>query len=258
MTGITMFDTALNDQFPDGAAAYAAYVDGGVGNQPNYAWIVAAFPKARHLSIALFASNNADALDVEQGAAAPAAIPGWYARQAARGIERPVIYASVSTMESEILPVLAQASIPRMKTRLWTAHYGLGEHICGPRTCGQLSVDADGTQWTSSALGKTLDQSLLRDDFFGTTMPPQSWEDKLMATITNISKGSKATQAVKNWQALLVAHGYNLGTSGLRKDGVDGVFGTVTDSATRKFQEAKGITVDGLVGPQTWVTVLSS
>jgi hypothetical protein len=32
-----MFDTALNDQFPAGAAAYAAYVDGGIGNQPNYA-----------------------------------------------------------------------------------------------------------------------------------------------------------------------------------------------------------------------------
>jgi hypothetical protein len=26
-----MFDTALNDQFPAGAAAYAAYADGGIG-----------------------------------------------------------------------------------------------------------------------------------------------------------------------------------------------------------------------------------
>jgi hypothetical protein len=34
MAGITMYDTALNDQFPAGAAAYAAYVDGGIGNQP--------------------------------------------------------------------------------------------------------------------------------------------------------------------------------------------------------------------------------
>src|ERR1700728_4170958 len=98
-----MFDTALNDQFPGGAAAYAAYVDGGIGNQPNYAYIVSAFPKAEHLSIALFATDNADVLDVEAGASAPSDIPAWYARQVKRGIQRPVIYASASTMNDAIL-----------------------------------------------------------------------------------------------------------------------------------------------------------
>src|ERR1700744_5899896 len=106
-----MSDTALNAQFPGGAAAYAAYVDGSVGNQPNYAYIVSAFPKAEHLAIALFAANNADVLDVEAGAAVPSHIPGWYARQVARGIKRPVIYASASAMNSDVLPVLAQAGI---------------------------------------------------------------------------------------------------------------------------------------------------
>jgi hypothetical protein len=119
-----MFDTALNDQFPAGAAAYAAYVDGGIGNQPNYAYIVRAFPKAQHLSIALFASDNADALDVEPGASAPSDIPGWYARQVARGIRRPVIYASASAMNDDVLPVLSQAGIGRASTRLWTQAVG--------------------------------------------------------------------------------------------------------------------------------------
>ena len=168
-----MYDTALNNQFPAGAAAYAGYADGGVGNQPNYAYIVSAFPKAQHLSIALFASDNADALDVEPGASEPADIPAWYARQVARGIQRPVIYASASTMNDPILTVLSQAGIARAKTRLWTAHYGLGEHICGPGTCGALSVNADGTQWTSSAMGLVLDQSLLLEDFFTTTPTTQ-------------------------------------------------------------------------------------
>ena len=161
-----MFDTALNDQFPAGAAAYAAYVDGGIGNQPNYAYIVSTFPKAQHLSIALFADNNADALDVEPGASDPSDIPGWYSRQVARGIQRPVIYASVSAMNDSVLPVLRQAGIARARTRLWTAHYGLDEHICGPGTCGALSINADGTQWTSSARGLVLDQSLLLENFF--------------------------------------------------------------------------------------------
>src|SRR5215475_7744363 len=144
-----MYDTALNNQFPSGAAAYAAYVDGGIGNQPNYAYIVSAFPKAQHLSIALFPGHNADALDVEAGAAAPSDIPAWYSRQVQRGIQRPVIYASASVMNDAVLPVLGQAGISRAQTRLWTAHYGLGAHICGPGSCGQLSILADGTQWTS-------------------------------------------------------------------------------------------------------------
>ena len=90
-----------------------ARVAGGIGDQPNYAYIVSTFPKAQHLSIALFADNNADALDVEPGASDPSDIPGWYSRQVARGIQRPVIYASASTMNSAILPVLSQAGIAR-------------------------------------------------------------------------------------------------------------------------------------------------
>src|SRR6266567_2982571 len=125
-----MYDTIENNQFPSGAAAYAGYVDGSIGNQPNYAYIVSAFPKAQHLSIALFSSDNADALDVEPGASTPSEIPAWYARQRARGIQRPCVYASASAMNDSVLPVLSGANIYRSAVRLWTAHYGVGEHIC--------------------------------------------------------------------------------------------------------------------------------
>jgi len=218
-----MFDTAQNDQFPAGAAAYAAYVDGGLGDQPNYAYIVSTFPRAQHLSIALFASNNADCLDVEPGAAVPSDIPGWYARQVARGIKRPVIYASASTMNDEILPVLSQAGIARAKTRLWSAHYGLGEHICGPHSCGQLSIDADGTQWTSSAMGLNLDESLLLDTFFATTptTDPTVTEAELQSGQLNTGHGVFTVIAVPPGTAHQVAfavdnHAQNVPAARLR------------------------------------------
>jgi hypothetical protein len=204
-----MYDTALNDQFPAGAAAYAGYVDGSVGNQPNYAHIVSAFPKAQHLSIALFSGDNADALDVEPGASDPSDIPAWYARQVARGIQRPVIYASASTMNDDILPALSRAGIARARTRLWTAHYGLGEHICGPSSCGALSIDADGTQWTSSALGLVLDQSLLLDNFFetSTTTEPTVTEAELQSGQLNTGHGVFTVIAVPPGTANHIALG---------------------------------------------------
>src|SRR5580704_8924685 len=202
-----MFDTALNDQFPGGAAAYAAYIDGGLGNQPNYAYIVSAFPKAQHLSVALFAANNADALDVEAGASAASDIPGWHARQVRRGIGRPVLYASASTMNDTVLPVLGEAGISRAQTRLWTAHYGLGQHVCGPASCGTLSVEADGTQWTSSAMGLVLDQSLLTADFFGTTTDPTVTEAELQSGQLTTGHGAFTVIAVPPGTAHHVAFG---------------------------------------------------
>jgi hypothetical protein len=255
-----MYDAIADDQFPPGAAAYAAYVDGDLANQPNYSYIVSAFPKAEHLSITLFPDKDADALDIENGAATPESAASWYERQKARGIARPALYADVSTMESDVVPVITAAKIARATVRLWTAHYGAGEHICGPKSCARLSIDADGTQWTDTAMGRSLDQSLLLADFFGDPKPApaESWEDKLVATIPVIGLGSGNLQAVKNWQGILVAHGYDLGSSGEFGDGVDGVFGDVTRQRTLTFQASKGVAQDGQVGAKTWTAALTA
>ena len=209
VAGITMFDTIYNDQFPPGAAAYAAYVDGGIGDQPNYAFIVSSFPQAQHLSISLF-GNSADAIDVESGAAVPSQVPAWVAAQRKRGIQRPVVYASASNMNSEILPVLSQAGIALSTVRLWTAHYEVGQHICGPNSCGALSVNADGTQWTPNAVvdGSTLvlDQSLLLENFF-TTDPTVITEAELQSGQLNNGKNALTVIAVAPGTAHQIAFG---------------------------------------------------
>lgn len=242
---ITMFDTAQNSQFPAGGAAYAGYVDGGVGDQPNHAHVVAAFPAAHHMSIALFAGHDADCLDVEPGAARPSDIPGWHARQVRRGIARPVIYASASAMDTGVLPVLVSAGIARARTRLWTAHYGLGEHVCGPGSCKALRIPADGTQWTSSAMGRVLDQSLLLGDFFGTPAPPTTvnWTEHLMQQFPELRQGATGT-FVRTAQ-------FQLGERG-HKVTVDGSFGAVTLAALKACQASARVAQDGVIGPVTW------
>ena len=204
-----MYDTIYNDQFPPGAAAYAAYVDGGIGDQPNYAYIVSKFPKAQHLSISLF-GNNADALDVESGAATPSQVPSWCDTQRKRGIQRPCVYASASNMNTEVLPVLSRAGIARSTVRLWTAHYEVGQHVCGPHSCGALSVNADGTQWTPNAVvnGHTLvlDESLLQENFF-TTDPTVTTEAELQSGQLNNGKNAVTAIAVPPGTAKQIAFG---------------------------------------------------
>jgi len=241
---ITMYDTSQNGQFPPGAQAYAAYVDGRDGDQPNYAHVVATFPQARHLSITVF-DADADAADVENGAMNPSDIPGWHARQVARGITRPVIYASASTMNDEVLAVLRLAGIARPSTRLWTAHYGAGEHICAPGSCGDLCIPADGTQWSDSALGRNLDQSLLADDFFiaSPVSTGVNWTEQIMQQLPELRQGATGT-FVRTVQFQLGERGHPVT--------VDGSFGIETLAAVKTVQSAFRVAVDGTVGPVTW------
>ena len=83
---IAMFDATDITQIPADAPAVAGYVDGKWGTYPRLA---AAFPRALLLSIAVFAADDADCLDIETGDADPADAPGWTGRQKARGAARP-------------------------------------------------------------------------------------------------------------------------------------------------------------------------
>lgn len=80
------------------------------------------------------------------------------------------------------------------------------------------------------------------------TSPRFSGDTVLEACFDNerlLSVGSQGNAVTKLQQALVDA-GFPL-----PKFGVDGIFGSETRTAVRDFQQASGILVDGLVGPQT-------
>ena len=68
-----------------------------------------------------------------------------------------------------------------------------------------------------------------------------------------LKKGMKDNQA-KTLQRLLRSYGYK-DQNGEELE-IDGSFGGKTDYAVRAFQKAKGLTVDGSVGPATWGALL--
>jgi hypothetical protein len=178
---LQMYDSIDVSQLPAGAPCYAGYVNGA---WPTYSAVKVRFPHAHILSIAVFASADADCLDVEPYDADPPEAPGWVRRQQARGIWRPVIYCSASVLNT-VVADLSAARISRAEVRLWSAHYGVGKHICGPGTCGYIGPNGkpvpacDGTQFTSTALGRNLDESVLLGDFFDAPPPAPFKEDDM-------------------------------------------------------------------------------
>jgi peptidoglycan hydrolase-like protein with peptidoglycan-binding domain len=62
-----------------------------------------------------------------------------------------------------------------------------------------------------------------------------------------LKKGS-TDPAVRDLQEALKALGYDPGP-------IDGTFGSATETAVKAFQQAKGITVDGVVGKVSWINI---
>ena len=71
---------------------------------------------------------------------------------------------------------------------------------------------------------------------------------------SSTKRGSRATARIRQIQEKLVEHdARNSRNSGPLV--VDGDFGAATDAAVKAFQDARGLTVDGIVGPQTWAAL---
>jgi hypothetical protein len=201
MTNV-MYDDVTLSLLPPGAYAYAGYVN---GRFANFGALKAKFPKAHLLDISVFAGGDATCLDVETGDATIGQVFGWFKRQQARGIHRPVIYTQASNLGHLYLTMQANG-FARGTYRVWSAHYTKSAHFCGASSCGFSigGTDADATQWTDVSHGRSLDESLLADNFFAPPPLPPG-----MATQpTSVHASAKFTNATITWSGAKDVTGY--------------------------------------------------
>ena len=70
-----------------------------------------------------------------------------------------------------------------------------------------------------------------------------------------LSNGTRRPNEVKALQRALVALGYDLGSTGVFNNGVDGDYGALTESAVNQFQSDRGfssVDMDGIIGESTY------
>ena len=99
---------------------------------------------------------------------------------------------------------------------------------------------------TKKALLKVL-QSELNKQFGKGLAVDGIWGPKTKAAIVTVRKGAKGN-ITKVLQGALICNGY--GTNGF-----DGIFGSGTETALRKYQIAHDLAVDGIAGKATFASL---
>lgn len=106
--------------------------------------------------------------------------------------------------------------------------------------------------------GRLLGHAPVRpDDGEGDDPPataPKDWKESIVANMPTIKLTDPMTKGVdvRRVQGLLVAVEHDLSQEG----GIDGWYGQGTEREVKAFQQARGLTADGVVGPKTWAKLL--
>jgi hypothetical protein len=168
-----------------GMDAYAGYDN---GRWPDFLAIVAEEPPGTPLlDFTVFLQDTGTGGDFEPGDMPASDVVTYVNERHAAGVARPVVYASIAGEMIQIVANLHAANIPLSSVRLLSAHYGAGQHICGPTTCmlgAAATTQMDGTQWIDHATdGRgNWDESILLPNFFGspTPTPPPTLEGSML------------------------------------------------------------------------------
>lgn len=149
------YDAVTISNIPETATHVAGYV---AGSFADIEALHERFPHAHVLTIAVAHDQAADCLDIERGDSTPELAPAFWKLRHAAGQETIWLYASRDTFPA-VIAAMATAGIHRTEYKIWSAHYGIGPHLCGSTSCG-ANFQADMTQWTDQAEGRSLDESL--------------------------------------------------------------------------------------------------
>lgn len=149
-TGADTIGADLN-LLPSGLSLYGSYVD----NFGGFKALQLKFKnsKAFLVSFTIF-GNPALCADVETGAMHNSDLPHWIDNVAQKDVEGHAwVYTSASNLAA------AKKAAGNRKVIWFSAHYGHGPHICGPKTCG--FPQASWTQWDDKgASGQNIDRSV--------------------------------------------------------------------------------------------------
>lgn len=158
-----MYDDTDLTQVPNMPHAVGCYRNGRYENE----WEARTrFPHARILPISVEGRVACDAYDIEAGDYTPDDVPELYKIAREAGIWRPCFYAQLSGVMPAVRAKLSTVVAKREDVRLWVAYYNEQP---------DLPSWADAHQFTDRALGRSLDESICKDDFFppiGHQQPP--------------------------------------------------------------------------------------
>lgn len=130
----------------------------------------------------------------------------------------------------------------KIKDRTWTDWAYLPESLLYYDEAGEIPKEAQQTPTaTEKAVEKTVE----------TAKTAYNLGDR------TLQRGSKGDD-VSKLQECLINLGYDLGTYGSKKDGVDGNMGTKTVNAVKEFQAANDLEVDGKYGKKSHAAMMKN
>lgn len=212
----------------------------------SFAWTQAQFDlfdASDRVYITITASADAgDVIDCENGDATPGQAANWVRMRKAAGYDRPTVYCNRSTV-ADVRMATGSLVLAR-DYDIWVADWTGAPHEVSPCAATQY---VSASSWDLSSVYDSGWPHRTRKT--PPPPPPPSKEVTVNVTLPILQQGSNDTtltgRPVRRVQALVNAlHGTSIT--------VDGDYGPATKSAVEGFQSAYKLSVDGIVGQDTW------
>jgi hypothetical protein len=252
MSGEIMYDSDVAADIPQTAVIVAGYGDGEPGTWSAEDW--ARFPNAKHLVIVRTFVDAGDCLDIETGAAQIQQAPAWVIARQKAGVARPWLYVNRANW-ADLQALVEKVLGPRTLVGYWVADWSGEQHELEGADAVQFaspSLGSPGHYDLSVVTGTLPSEPLPAEPLPAPPAPPAPTtttgdDDVQVATLSQGASNSpaevKAVQSILNGKA-----GAKLAT--------DGDFGPATEEAVKAWQTFFRLEVDGIVGPETWSTLI--